>query len=89
MNDKHPSEEGIASYAQEYCCPSCERRGDLFPVKFKKVIRYNCTDLEVELEGHECCTCREMVFFPEEIKRNEQVVQDAKIDYDLSLEDDL
>jgi hypothetical protein len=69
-------------------CPKCER-GDLFPLTFKRKVKYNCTELEVTTKGHECCACREVTFFPEDVAANDEALTEAKLDYDLSLEDDV
>lgn len=70
-------------------CQACERSGDLFPVQFKKVVKYNCAELEVTVQGYECCTCKEITYFPEDIRANEEAVREAKLDYDLDLESDV
>ena len=67
-------------------CPMCET-GELINLKFKKKVKYNCTELEIECEGGQCDWCREISYSPEQIKRNEEALRDAKLDYDLECED--
>lgn len=59
-------------------CPVCGQAA-LKPANFSHTFRHNERDLVVdELEGYECASCKSEPMFPEQIRRNERRIRDAK-----------
>jgi len=64
--------------AEKITCPVCEQ-GVLHPVTYSDTFEYRSTALVVGgLEGYECSLCDAQPIFPEQIRRGEVKIADAK-----------
>lgn len=59
-------------------CPVCGQPA-LKPATFSHTFKHNDVDLVVDgLEGYECASCKSEPMFPEQIRRNERRIREAK-----------